>query len=273
MHIALLTVLMAGSSLITGPAHSFQLGLQDLNTVLNAYLAPLWGLLAGIDPHAVPESRLTAGEACYAVELNGQVMGATRPVVWEVSHEGRPTWRIDVHQRLPAMQFDVRDTFIVDRGDLSAIHYGSDRAASDRAPAQRIRLSYDRDRLEGSRAVAETLTPIEAPLGDPVLDGNLGGLTFSGLDRYDGARHTLSLWHHDKGFGEFTVAVVGDRLVETPDGPLDAWVLEAGDGSGRTTAYLIAKTAHAELGYSAGPFAQRLGGDRSGFLALDGGRP
>lgn len=239
----------------------------------NAYIALLWGLLGGMDPQAVPDgARLAAGATCYAVELNGQAVGATRQVVQAVEHEGRPAWRIEIHQRLPALQFDVRDVFIVDRRDLSAIRYESDRVASDRAPAQSIRIVYGRDRLAGSKTLGETPAPLEAQLGGPVLDGNLWGLTFSGLDLHEGARHTLAFWHYDKGFGQFSVAVVGDRMVETPSGPVDAWVLEAGDGSGRTTTYLIAKTSHAELGYSAGPFAQRLGGDCSGFPAIEGGQ-
>lgn len=236
--------------------------------MLTAFLALTLGLFGATDgPDSPDGTRLFAGETCYAVEMNGQVMGATRQVVNEVEHEGRPAWRIEIHQRLPAMQFEVRDTFIVDRRDLSAIHYESDRAASDRAPAQSIRISYGADRLVGSKTVSETLTPIEAPLAGPVLDGNLWGLTFSGLDLHEGARHTLPFWHYDKGFGQFDVAVVADRKVETPEGRVDAWVLEAGDGSGPTTTYLIAKTSHAELGYSAGPFSQRLGGDCSGFPA------
>lgn len=241
--------------------------------MFNAYLAFLLGLLGGSDPQTVPDgSRLTAGEACYAVELNGHVRGATRQIVREVEHEGRPAWRIEIHQRLPAMQFEVRDIFLVDRQDLSAIRYESDRAASDRAPAQSIRISYGGDQISGSKRVGETVTPIEARLEGPVLDGNLWGLTFTSLDLQVGAHHALSFWHYDKGFGQFSVTVVGDRAVETPDGPVDAWVLEAGDGSGRTTTYLIAKDDHAELGYSAGPFRQTLGGDCTGFSALEGGQ-
>lgn len=252
---------------------SLRFGFWKIIIVLGAYLALLSGLIGGSDPQTVPDgSRLIVGDSCYAIELNGEVMGATRQVVREVEHEGRPAWRIEIHQRLPAMQFDVRDTFVVDRRDLSAIRYESDRAASAHAPAQSIRISYGPDRLEGSKVEGDVLTPIEAQLGDPVLDGNLWGLTFSGLELYDGAHHSLSFWHYDKGFGQFSVAVVGDRAIETPDGPVDAWVLEAGDGSGRTTTYLIAKDDHAELGYSAGPFRQTLGGDCTGFSALEGGQ-
>ncbi len=241
--------------------------------MLTAYLALTLGLVGATEAPSVPDgSRLIAGETCYAVEVNRQVLGATRQVVREVEHEGRPAWRIEIHQRLPAMQFEVRDAFLVNRADLSAIRYESDREASARAPAQTIRVSYGEDRLSGSKTVGETVTPIEARLEGSILDGNLWGLTFSGLDLHEGARHTLPFWHYDKGFDQFTVAVVGARAIETSTGPVDAWVLEAGDGSGRTTTYLIAKDDHAELGYSAGPFVQRLGGDCSGFPALDGGR-
>jgi len=223
-------------------------------------------LLGGPDPLADPDgARLTAGVTCFAVELNGRVMGATRQSVQEVVHEDRPAWRIEIHQRLPAMQFDVRDTFLVDRRDLTAIRYESDRTASDRAPAQQVRITYGPESVSGSKTVGETSTPISERVDGPVHDRNLWGLTFSGLDLHEGARHTVPFWHYDKGLGAFTVAVVGSREVDTPDGSVAAWVVEVGDGSGRTTTYLIAKASHAELGYSAGPFAQRLGGHCAGF--------
>lgn len=236
--------------------------------MFTAQLAFALVLIGGPDPQADPDgARLKAGETCFAIELNGQVMGATRQVVRAAEHEGRPAWRIEIHQRLPALQFDVRDTFLVDRRDLTAIRYESDRTASDRAPAQQVRITYGPESVSGSKTVGETSTPISERVDGPVHDGNLWGLTFSGLDLHEGARHTVPFWHYDKGLGTFTVAVVGSRVVETPDASVPAWVLEVGDGSGRTTSYLIAKANHAELGYSAGPFAQRLGGDCSGFPA------
>lgn len=235
--------------------------------MFTAQLAFALVLIGGPDPQADPDgARLKAGETCFAIELNGQVMGATRQVVRAAEHEGRPAWRIEIHQRLPALQFDVRDTFLVDRRDLTAMRYESDRTASDRAPAQQVRITYGLDFVSGSKTVGDTRTSISEPLGRPVHDGNLWGLTFSGLDLHEGARHTVPSWHYDRGLGAFAVAVVGSRDVDTPDGSVAAWVVEVGDG-GRTTTYLIAKADHAELGYSAGPFRQRLGGDCAGFPA------
>ena len=105
------------------------------------------------------------------------------------------------------------------------------------------------------------------PLTSPVWEGNLYGLTFASLPLTEGAHFTLPVWQYDKAFGEFSVTVTGSRIVETPSGAVDAWVLEAGADQSRLLTYLIAKDDHQELGYSSGPMSQAIGGDCAG---LDG---
>jgi hypothetical protein len=83
------------------------------------------------------------------------------------------------------------------------------------------------------------------------------------MDLHEGTTQTLPFWHYEKGEGVFNVRVTGSELVPTPGGVVDAWVVEADDGTGAATTYRIAKNDHAELGYSTGPIEQRLGGDCS----------
>ena len=59
--------------------------------------------------------------------------------------------------------------------------------------------------------------------------------------------------------------VTGSRSLETPDGMVDAWVLEAGADEARPLTYFVAKSDHRELGYSSGPMAQMVGGDCAGL--------
>ena len=227
--------------------------------------------LAPIKPALFPEdpdgARLAPHETCYAVELNGQVVGATRQSVRAALFGGRPVWRVEIHQRLPELEFDVRDVFLVDRSDLSAVRYESTRLASSRLPAQTVRVDYGPAAIRGSMRVGETQTELEASVKYPVWDGNLWGLAFAGMNLHEGARHTLPYWHYEKGEGVFDVRVVGSEFVQTPGGIEDAWIVEAGGGSGAATTYWIAKRDHAELGYSTGPIVQRLGGDCSAFPA------
>ena len=259
-----------GGELGTGPpgppCHPFR---PDTAMIISAIAATALTLLAPMDPDVIPDgTRLVAGETCYAVELNGRPVGATRQVVRAAERDGRPVWIIDIHQRLPAMQFDVHDRFEVDRQDLAALRYESTRLASTRAPAQQIEVDYGPSTIRGFRVVGEDRTDISTPADGPVRDGNLWGLTFAALDLHDGARFTVPFWHYEKGHGAFQVAVTGTRSVDTPSGPVEAWVVEAGDGDGPTATYLIARETRAELGYSAGPFSQQPGGDCGDFPAL-----
>lgn len=237
--------------------------------LISALAALALTLVARPDPVAIPDgTRLAAGDTCYAVEVNGRVVGATRQVVRAADRDGRPVWIIDIHQRLPALQFDVHDRFEVDGEDLAALRYHSVRLASARAPAQQVEVDYGPSAIRGFRVVGEERTELHAAADGPVRDGNLWGLTFSALDLHEGARFTVPFWHYEKGYGTFQVAVTGTRSVDTPSGPVEAFVVEAGDGDGPSATYLIARETRAELGYSAGPFNQRPGGDCSDFPDL-----
>ena len=81
------------------------------------------------------------------------------------------------------------------------------RRPADYEPSQGARFELHYEKARG--LLGEAVDPIEARLEGSILDGNLWGLTFSGLDLHEGARHTLPFWHYDKGFDQFTVAVVG----------------------------------------------------------------
>jgi hypothetical protein len=210
--------------------------------------------------------RLRAGSTCYAIERGGTPMGATLQSV-EPARAGRvPAWRIVVHQKLAGGRFEMRDTFLVRRSDLRPISLDSRRGTrAAGAGWQEIRVDYAGQRISGTRTQPTGIQPIDVPLGRPVWEGNLWGLTFGALPLRDGARFSLPFWQYDKGFGAFTVNVVGSQSVATPTGRVDAWVVEAGDDPSRLARYLIAKRTGAELGYSAGDMVQRIGGDCRGM--------
>lgn len=214
------------------------------------------------DMPAIDGQRLATGEACYAITMNDVPIGATYQSIKPVIHQGRSAWDIVVHQRAPKMSFDLRDHFIVDRKTLIPIMLESQRG-TDRAARgwHHIVVRYERDRISGIKETASGTTQIGVPLDRPIWDGNLWGLTFAALPLREGGRYSVPFWQYDKGFGTFSVAVVGSQRV----GRTDAWILEAGDDPARLTRYLIGKRTRAELGYSAGPSGQREGGDCQGL--------
>jgi hypothetical protein len=75
----------------------------------------------------------------------------------------------------------------------------------------------------------------------------------------------LPNWHYDKGAGSFTLTVYSSETVAVDGRRVDAWVVEAGDDPKRLARYLIAKSGHYELGYSAGGAEQRLSGNCKGM--------
>ncbi|HEV7227190.1 hypothetical protein [Brevundimonas sp.] len=222
----------------------------------------LLAFTSGQDPDG---ALLMQGDACYALVVQDRVVGATRQTVREAVVDGRRVWEISIHQKADAWNFDMRDRIQVDAVDMRPIRYDSVRAASSTMPGQEVHLVYGADRVRGSKTLGETRTDIDVALDRPVWDGNLWGLTFSALPLAEGAELIVPVWQYDKGFGAFTVTVTGSRTVEGPAGTTEAWVLRATDGGRMTTEYLIDKQTRMELGYSAGPMVQRLGGDCSGM--------
>ena len=77
------------------------------------------------------------------------------------------------------------------------------------------------------------------------------------------------MYQYDKGLGEFSVNVKGKKPVLVGKKNVTAWVLDAGVAKDRRSEYLVSPE-RAELGYSAGPMSQSLGGDCSSFGKVAG---
>lgn len=231
-------------------------------------LFPLLLALATVSQGAsspVPDgARLRPGAVCYAIVQDGRTIGATLQTIRATRADGKRAWEITVHQRVGA-SFDMRDHFIVARGDLRPIAFDSRKGSEGDKGWHRIAVRYTADRITGTRADANGSRRIDVPLTGAVWEGNLWGVTFGALPLTDGARLTLPVWQYDKGFGRFIVNVVGRERVETQNGPIDAWIVEAGDDPSRLARYRLGVKDGAELGYSADGFAQRPGGDCAGL--------
>lgn len=227
-----------------------------LAALLTAFLAP--------DPTVVPDaSRLAIGGECSTLVMGqgeqARPVGVTWQSVERATHEGRPALKIVVHQYLGGGRFDMRDEFLVDAATLRPMWLENRRSGK-----VHVAVRYAADRIVGETHQDDgTVTAVDVPLTGPVWEGNLFGLTFAALPLAEGAAFTLPYWQYDKGFGDFTVTVTGSETVTTPDGPVEAWVLDAGPNADSRMTYLISKSDHRELGYRAPQGRQQLGGDCS----------
>ncbi len=206
-------------------------------------------------------ARLQAGSTCYAIVAGDKTIGSTLQTVTASRDGTRPVWDIVVHQKLANGSFDMRDHFIVDRKTLLPIRMDSQRGRERTERGwHRVSVEYGPRNVRGTRETATGSTPLEAALTRPTWDGNLWGLTFAALPLKAGGTYAVPFWQYDKGFGTFTARVVGSEDVDTPSGKVAAWVVEAGDDPAQLARYKIAKATRQELGYTAGPSGQRLGG-------------
>lgn len=216
------------------------------------------------DPAGLPDGgRLAEGRTCYTLNMTrGEVtrpIGVTLQSVQRSTREGRAVLDIVVHQSINGGAFDMRDEFVLDAATLRPISL-----INRRKGEVHVRAAYGDDRITGERIGEDgTVTPIDVPLDGPVWDGNLFGLTFAALPLAEGAGFSLPWWQYDKGFGRFTVRVIGSETVETADGAVEAWVVEAASGEGPPIRYLISKRDHRELSYRAAQGSQTPGGDCS----------
>ena len=214
-------------------------------------------------PAVLPDGgRLSEEAKCFTLTMTRE--GASRPVgvAWQTIERdtvaGRPVLRIVVHQSVNGGAFDMRDEFLLDAASLRPIALENTRQGQ-----VHVRVRYEPDRIVGERIEGGVSTPIDVPLTEPVWGGNLFGQTFAALPLSEGAAFSLPYWQYDKGFGSFSLQVTGSETVPTPDGPVEAWVVEAGAQPGRSTTYLISKSGNRELGYRAAQGSQALGGDCS----------
>ncbi|CAN5303179.1 hypothetical protein BH10PSE1_BH10PSE1_13140 [soil metagenome] len=226
-------------------------------------------LMAQTPTVAVPDaSRLPEDRACYTLSITRGTESRPIGVVWQTvareTIDGKPVLRVVVHQSVNGGAFDMRDIFTLDAATLRPLTLENSRKGVTHVVA-----TYGADRITGERHEADgTTAPIDVPLTGPVWEGNLFGQTFAALPLAEGADFTLPYWQYDKGFGDFTVRVTGSETVQTPGGPVEAWVVDAGASADSRLTYLIGKADHRELGYRAGPGSQRLGGDCSALEAI-----
>jgi hypothetical protein len=201
---------------------------------------------------AVPDgSRLREGSACYALTREGKPIGQTWQRVRAATDGGTPVWDIIVHQRVGDGKFDMRDHFVLRRGDLRPLSMDSRRNG-----VEHVRVRYDGATIQVTRP-GQADTQMSAP--GAIWDGNLWGLTFAALPLAEGQTYALPFFQYDKGLGRFTLKVVGSAKVDGQD----AWLVDADAGDGRIVRYQIGKNPAAELGTETPMFGQRLGGDCS----------
>lgn len=205
-------------------------------------------------------SRLQPGDRCYVMELRGKPVGVTRQMIRADRRDSKPVWDVVVHQRAPSMRFDLRDHFVLAKRYLTPLAFDNRKLG-----VEQVRLRYDGRHVSGVKVENGTTTPIDLTTPGLVWEGNLWGVTFGALPLKQGTTFTLPFYQYDKGIGRFTLTVTGSETVKTPDGSVDAWVVDAGIDSKRRSTYLIDKRDGWEVGTRAGPFTTRLGGDCTGL--------
>lgn len=208
--------------------------------------------------------------ACYTINMTRDGVSTPVGVTWQtierVEAGGRPVLRVVVHQRVGGGAFDMRDTFTLDATTLRPI-----RLENDRKGERHVTLEYAADRVTGTRIEDGASQPVEVALPGPVWEGNLFGVTFAALPLEAGASFRVPFYQYDKGLGAFAVRVTGEEAVATPEGPVDAWVLEVSAGDGAPLTYLIGKSDQRELGYRSARGGQSLGGDCSALATASNG--
>ncbi len=206
-------------------------------------------------------ARLQEGDACYSISAGNTRIGTTRQTITASDEGGVPVWDIVVHQSAGGGAFDMRDHFVLARDSMLPVRMESARGRerSERG-WHRVRVTYANNRIQGTKETADGVTTLDEPLSAPVWDGNLWGATFAALPLAEGGSYAIPFWQYDKGFGTFTVRVIGSEDVDTPDGPMSAWIVEAGDRPEALLRYQIAKDPRKELGYRSDRGAQQIDG-------------
>jgi hypothetical protein len=209
-------------------------------------------------------SDLALGDSCYTITTTKdgkqQTLGFVFQSLKSEQRNGSDVLRVVVHQHLLSGKFDMRDSLTVRRADLRPLSLDTDR---DGAP--HVHLDYAAHRVTGWKMVNGAKEPISVAFDGPIWDGNLWGVTFASLPLKAGGSYRLPTYQYDSGKGSFFVTVTGRRKVDTGQGAVNAWVLEAGLNSNERVEYLVSRNPPMELGYNAGPMSQRIGGDCAGL--------
>ncbi|MFT3805346.1 hypothetical protein [Arenimonas sp.] len=228
-------------------------------------------LLALAAPSALPEGgRIAEQDACFTISTirdgKSTDVGQVRQTVRRVRTDGKDELHVLIHQQAPG-GFDMRDSFVLDGKTLRPIHFENRRRGETH-----VVLDYSDGVVAGRRVEKDgRTTVVHVPLPQPVWEGNLFGVMFAALPLEPKGEYRVPFYQYDKGLGEFRVRVKGSESVSTPDGPVDAWVLDAGTDELRRVEYLIARDDPRELGYRTEGFAQRLGGDCSKIPPAEAG--
>lgn len=229
-------------------------------------------LLAMATAAPLPQGeRVADQDACFAISMTrdgkSSEMGQVRQTVRRVRADGKDELHVTIHQR--AGSFDMRDSFVLDGKTLRPIHFENQRRGETH-----VVLDYRENLIEGTRVEKDgSKSAVRIPLTQPVWEGNLFGVMFAGLPLEPDGRYRVPFYQYGKGFGEFTVRVKGSESVSTPDGPVDAWVLDVGTDDLQRVEYLISRDNARELGYRSEGFAQKLGGDCSKMPVDAGAQP
>ena len=124
-----------------------------------------------------------------------------------------------MHQKLGNGAFDMRDHFVVDRKTLLPIRMDSQRGRERTEKGwHRVSIEYGPRSIRGTKETATGSTPFDVPLTGKTWDGNLWGLTFAVLPLKQGGTYAVPFWQYDKGFGTFTVRVIGSDDVDNAKG-------------------------------------------------------
>lgn len=216
-----------------------------------------------VAPPMVPDGRLIADDAaCFTIAMTRD--GVTRPmgVTWQTitqaRQDGRAVLKVVVHQRIAGGAFDMEDRFVLDAATLRPIQFDNFRKGQPH-----VSLRYGATRIEGEIHEPQGVRAISEPLSGPVWEGNLFGVLFAALPLEAGAELSVPTYQYDRGFGALTLKVKGLETVATPEGPVEAWVVDAGSSAERRADYLISRAPRRELGYRAPQGGQTLGGDCS----------
>lgn len=206
--------------------------------------------------------RLSEEAKCFTLSMAGGRVSRPVGVTWQSVErdtvDGHPALRVVVHQRIADGSLDMRDEFLLDAASLRPLSLQNTRDGQIH-----VRLRYEPGRIVGERLENGVLVPIDVALTGPVWEGSLFGQTFAALPLAAGAEFSLPYWHYEKGFGAFSVRVTGRETVRTPDGRIEAWVVQAGPDADHELTYLISTSGNRELGYRAEHRSQALGGDCS----------
>jgi hypothetical protein len=186
-----------------------------------------------------------------------KVIGSALQTVRRRKIAGVQALEVFIHQRLSDGKFDLRDEFLVRRDDLRPL-----RLTSIRNGTPSVYLEYSDVSISGWKVEKGIKKPVTVKLQRPVWEGNMWGLTFASLPLREGASYVLPTYQYDKGLGEFTLTVTGRQSIKVGTKTVAAWVLDAGATKDRRSQYHVSADGE-ELGYTAGPMSQSIGGDCS----------